>query len=318
MNIFRLGFIFLFVFLISNLVLAHETGEEHEELNIPENLKKTIDYSNEQANFYFSNVSFLVAFLAGILGILTPCSLAIAPAFFAYSFKEKKTLTKMTLMFFLGFMPICVIFGLAASCLGQTVSSLQQNNKFIVIIAGVLILGFGLMTLLGKGFHGVLIKRKMKKSVSGIFLFGVFFAIGFSACLGPVLFGILLIASILQNYLYAAFLMIFYSLGLFVPLFFISFFFDRYNFAGFINRINEKIGFSITNLIAGLLLVAIGLLFIIYGGTNIFDSLGLGGFTVFIYSLQDELVLLKYVGVVGVIVLVGFFVLLWRFLMRKK
>lgn len=312
----------LILILFSFKALSHEEGD-----NLPEGLHKIIEYNKQQANFYLKNLSFVVAFLAGILSVLTPCSLAIMPAFFAYTFKERKRITKMTLAFFLGFMPVFIILGLVATFLGQSIATLQQNNRFIVIIAGSFILFLGLMTLLGKGFTFIKVKSKIKRNFLGIFLYGLVFGIGWTACMGPILVGILLIASISQNYLYSTFLLLFYSLGLFVPLFLISFLFDKYNLSenkwikGKIikfNIFNKKIEIHTTNLIAGILLLFVGLLFVIYGGTSIINTLGFGDFTSYVYSLQDKLVLLRFSNIVGTIVLLIFLFLLWRFLKRKK
>lgn len=316
----------VFMLVLAPLTLAHISEEvegvhndsEEGSLAIPSNIQKMIDYESDQAKFYLKNLSFIIAFLAGILGILTPCSLAILPAFFAYSFKEKKQITKMTFAFFLGFMPIFVAFGLLATFLGKSISLLQQNNNLLVIIAGVFIIILGLMVLFGKGFSGIKINKKTEKSTFGIFLFGVFFAIGFTACMGPILIGILLIAGVLQNYLYAGFLMVSYSLGLFVPLFLISMLSDKYNFAKSINKINNKIGFPLTKVISGALLIIMGLVFIIYGGTFIINNLGLGSLTVFIYSIQNKLVSLKFINIIGIVVLGGFLYLMWKFLRKKR
>ncbi|MDP7521000.1 MAG: cytochrome c biogenesis protein CcdA, partial [Candidatus Pacearchaeota archaeon] len=267
---------------MSPLVLSQETellyGEN--EKNLPPNLQKIAEYNNQQAQFYLKNLSFLIAFLAGIIGILTPCSLAILPAFFAYSFKEKKEITRMTLFFFLGFMPVFVVFGLVATLFGKSIAIFQQANSFFVSLAGFILIFFGLMTFLGKGFSGIQFNKKTGKTPFGIFLFGILFALGFTACMGPILAGILLIAGVLQNYLYAASLMLFYSLGLFVPLFLIAIFFDKYNFANLMNRIDKRLGYSITNIISGGLLILMGLIFIIYGGTYIINNLGLGSLVV--------------------------------------
>ncbi|MAH03210.1 hypothetical protein CMI39_00275 [Candidatus Pacearchaeota archaeon] len=306
--------IIIFLLIFSPLVLAHEENET----NLPTNLQKIADYNKEQAQFYFKNLSFLVAFLAGIIGLLTPCSLAILPAFFAYSFKEKKELTKMTLFFFLGFMPVFVILGLIATFLGRSIAMFQQANSFFVSFAGFILILFGLMAFFGKGFSGIQLNKKTSKTPFGIFLFGVLFALGFTACVGPILVGILLIAGTLQSYFYAAFLMFFYSLGLFVPLFLIAIFFDKYNFADFMNRINKRLGYSITNIISGGLLILMGLVFIIYGGTFVVDSIGAGDLTVFIYSIQNKLISLQFINYVGVLVLIGFLYLLWRVLKNKK
>ncbi len=319
----KLSLLLLFL-LIAPLMFSFVTshvGEEiegvHNESELPANLQKVADYNNEQANFYLKNLSFIVAFLAGIIGILTPCSLAILPAFFAYGLEEKKQITKRTLTFFLGFTPVFIIFGLLATFFGKSIAMLQQNSRILVTIAGIFIIIFGLMALFGKGFSGIKINKKAKKSTSGIFLFGILFAIGFTACMGPILIGILLIAGVLQNYLYAVFLMLSYSLGLFVPLFAISMLSDKYNFSGFMNKINKRLGFSVTNLIAGILLIAIGLVFIIYGGTFVVNNLGWGGLTMFIYSIQNKLVSLRFINLAGIIVLGGFLYLMWKFLRKK-
>ena len=303
--------------LIIPMFLAH-TGEIVVDENLPENIQKLQEYQHEQADFYLRNLSFFVAFLAGILGILTPCSLAILPAFFAYSFEGKKQITKMTSLFFLGFAPVFVIFGLIATFLGKSLAMFQQTNKILVIIAGIFLIIFGLMILFGKGFSGFQVQRKTKKTPWGIFLFGIFFAIGFTACMGPILVGILLIAGILQSYVYAGFLMLFYSLGLFVPLFLISMFFDKFNFSKFINKINKKLGFPISKIIAGVLLIAMGITFIIYKGTYFLNYLGLGDITVFIYSIQEKLINLRFINVIGVVVLIIFAFLLWWFLKKKN
>ena len=112
-KLYSLFLILILLLIIIPISLAHETNIEHEEaVNLPANLQGLVDYKYDQADFYLLNLSFLIAFLAGIIGILTPCSLAILPAFFAYSFEGKKEITKMTLIFFLGFAPVFIVFGL--------------------------------------------------------------------------------------------------------------------------------------------------------------------------------------------------------------
>ncbi len=287
-------------------------------LNIPSNIQKITDYNNGQANFYFSNLSFIIAFLAGILGILTPCSLVILPAFFAYSFKGKKDISKMTFSFFLGFMPVFVVFGLIATFLGKSIATFQQSNSFFVIIAGILTIFLGLMVLFGKGFSGITLNKNNNKSAFGIFIFGILFALGFTVCMGPILVGILLIAGVLQNYFYAGILMLFYSLGLFVPLFLMSIFFDKYNFIGFMSKINKKLGFSLTNVISGILLISLGLIFIIFKGTTrVTGNLGLGSWTIIIYSIQEKIVNVQFINVIGFFVLIGFVYLVWRVLKKE-
>lgn len=321
MKSIKLFFVLVIVFILalsSSFVLAHTDETEETNELLPENVQKLIEYKHEQADFYLRNLSFLVAFLAGILGILTPCSLAILPAFFAYSFESKKEITKMTSVFFLGFAPVFIIFGLIATLLGKSLAMFQKSNQFLVIGAGIFLIIFGLMVLFGKGFSGISFNKKTKKTPFGVFLFGILFAIGFTACMGPILVGILLIASTFQNYFYSGFLMLFYSLGFFIPLFLISMSFDKFNFAEVVERWNKKVGFPISSLIAGILLIAMGITFIILGGTHFFDFLGLGSLTVLIYNLQEKLFNLKFLNTIAVIILGGFVFLMWKFLKTPK
>jgi len=318
----------IFLLIVSPLILAHESDLPHDEptvidssssdLDIPPNLQKLLDYQDEQAQFYFSKLSILIAFLAGVIGLLTPCSLAILPAYFAYTFREKKEITKKTFFFFLGFAPVFVVLGLLATYLGKSISLFQQNNKILVIISGVILLILGAMALFGRGFSGIQINKKADSSNLGVFLFGILFAVGFTACVGPILVGILLIAGVLQSYLYAGILMLSYSFGLFVPLLLLSIGFDKYNFNEKMSKWNKRMGFPITNVISGLILIILGFIFIIYGGTYIFDYIGLGSVTVFIYSIQTKILSLPYINIVSLVVLAGFLYVLWRFFKKSK
>lgn len=287
---------------------------------------KIADYNDQKADFYLNNISFLIAFLAGIISLLLPCTLAILPAFFAYSFKEKTNLVKMTLVFFFGFAIIFVVYGIIASILGKSLVSIQLGNKFLIFIAGVLILFFGFLTLFGYGISS-LIKHKLKpkKDIFGIFIFGILFALGWSACLGPILAGILLMASTFNNLVTASLLLFFYSLGLFVPLFLLSYFFEKINMQKF-RLLNKEIEIlyiktTLINIIAGILLFIIGLLFIIYGGTSIINSSSLFPSLIELtYNLENNL--LNYnkfvLNIIGAVILIMFLVFLYYVLKQKK
>src|SRR3989344_9170762 len=105
--------------------------------NLPIGLLRIQEQNLKDANSFLQNVSFIIAFLAGILSILSPCILPLLPAFFSYTFKEKRNITKMTFIFFLGFSLIFVIFGVIASFLGTSLSLLQVDYKLIIFIAGI-------------------------------------------------------------------------------------------------------------------------------------------------------------------------------------
>ncbi|MEK6845257.1 MAG: cytochrome c biogenesis protein CcdA, partial [Nanoarchaeota archaeon] len=91
-KIFLIVFLFFLFLIIAAPALAQSV--------LPLGLQKIIAY-NQQVTLDFSvKISFLIAFLAGMLGILSPCILPFLPAYFSYTFKEKKNITKMTLVFF--------------------------------------------------------------------------------------------------------------------------------------------------------------------------------------------------------------------------
>ncbi len=307
----------ILVFLISfSAVLAQE-------LEIPPGLQKVQEYNRQQADFYLKNLSFFIAFVAGMLSIFSPCLLPILPAFFAYSFKEKKSITKMTLVFFSGFSVVFIAFGLIASFIGQSLIELQQSYSWLIVAAGIFLIAFGVMALSGKGFSSFIKpKRISRNDTLGVFLFGFFFAFGWSACLGPILAGVLLMAAVLKTYFSAALLLFFYSIGIFVPLFVLSFAFDRYNVTRFLSGKVVSFGkakIHITNLIAGLLLIATGILFIIFRGTSVINSSVFFGTAVgLFYDLQRKIIDVKYINIVGAAALAVFILALWVFLRKSN
>src|SRR3989339_1518186 len=142
-------------------------------------LQKINVYNQQQAVFYLQNLSFFVAFVGGMISVLLPCTLAILPAFFAYTFKERKEITKMTLVFFAGFSLIFIILGVFASAIGQTLTSIQvADTRLLVLVAGIFLIIFGIMTILGKGFTFISIGKKTSHDIFGIFSFGILFGLG--------------------------------------------------------------------------------------------------------------------------------------------
>ncbi len=280
-------------------------------------------YQQESAKQFLQNLSFLIAFLAGLLAILSPCSYVAIPAFFSYTFKEKKEITRMTFIFFLGFTTVFVILGLIAAKVGSTLTQFQYENSNLALIGGLFLLLFGVLTILGKGFGFLKIGKKFGHDIAGIYLYGIFFGLGWNVCSGPILAGILTIASVLGNYLQAGLLMLAYSIGVFVPLFILSFFYDKYNFAN--SRILKGKEFTLgklkihsTNLIAGILILAAGILMIAYRGTYIINAFDFLKTTDYFYSLQRKLtedaLIYNIIGFIALLVLV---VLITKFVKKK-
>ncbi len=245
-------------------------------------LQKIRDYNVSFAESTLRNVSFLIAFLGGILSFLAPCAVALFPAFLAFTARSGQNITLATLAFFAGFSTMFIALGVALTALGRvSFTAFQGDISFVVQAAGAMLIGLGIMMFFGRGFSFIRLRSRLPGDAPGFFLFGALFAIGWSACIGPIIAGIFIMAAVFHNYVYTAFLLFFYSLGLAIPMFAAAFAYDRFNFAnsrlarGFVFRIRigrRELMIASANLISGLLLVFIGLFFIINKGTAAITS----------------------------------------------
>ncbi len=289
---------------------------------LPESLENLKKAEIEQAQFSLQNISFIIAFIAGVLSLFSPCILPTVPAFFAYTFKEKRAITRMTSVFFAGFAVIFVTLGMIAAYIGVSLASFPSDHAFLPVLGGLFLIAMGVLELFGKGFSSLIRIKTRGHDTAGVFTMGTAFAVGWSACLGPILFGILSIAAVLGNYVYAVFLMLFYSLGIFVPLFILSFFYDKYDL-GKSRLIRGKIisiaGTKIhsTKFIAGVLLIVMGLVFIFYKGTAVINIMDVTGTKQLFYDWQRVLFGAQYLNIIGLIALVIFLLLVWRFVRGK-
>jgi cytochrome c-type biogenesis protein len=310
--------LFLLIFVLLSISISAE---------LPIGLQKINEYNNEIASDFLLNVSFFLAFLAGITSIFSPCILPLLPAYFAITFKEKKRITLATLFFFIGFALMFVLMGLLATLTGKTLSTLFSGVTWLVPAAGVLLLIIGTMIVLGKGFPGFNVHNKIQKDWKGLILAGLLFALGWSACVGPLISGVLLMAATFQNYLTSSLLMLFYALGLFLPLFILSFFYDKYDLgkSKFLSKrveftlLTKKINTTYPNLISGILFMILGVVFIIYRGTSIVNGLQFFGLKQNFYDWQNYFIAHSSLfSWVGGVVLVIFLITLYYFVKKKS
>jgi cytochrome c-type biogenesis protein len=172
-----------------------------------------------------------IAFLAGLVSFVSPCVLPLVPAYLSLLTGESvedlqgetAAAARMSTLahagaFVIGFSAIFVVLGLSASALG---SALAANRSLIAQIGGVLvvILGLHMMGMLRIPWlmmDARLHLRHDRRNFWTSLLVGMAFAAGWSPCIGPILAGILAIAS-QQHSGQAAVLLSFYCLGLAVP-----------------------------------------------------------------------------------------------------
>jgi len=232
-------------------------------------------------------LNLLLAFGAGLLSFLSPCSLPLYPAFLSYvtgisfnELKEEKGILRRkslihTLLFLLGFSIIFMALGFSTSFIGQIFIQykefLRQIGAIIMVFFGLVILGFFKIDILQseKKIHF----KKRPKGYFGSVLIGMGFAAGWTPCTGPILAGVIAlgVSDPGKGMLY----MLFYVLGFSIPFLIMSLFIGKMKFLQRKNGLFMKIGGAIM-IVMGVLLYFDMMTKIIAFLTPIF-----GGFTGF-------------------------------------
>lgn len=220
--------------------------------------------------------AYSAAFIAGLLSFLSPCVLPMVPGYVslisgssvgALQTDDKRVSSRVlfsSLMFIAGFTLVFVFLGAVATTLGQLT---LQYHTVLRWVAGGIIIVFGLH-LLGllkikalyadKRFHGI----KGDSTPWGAFAVGFAFAFGWMPCTGPILGAILTLAATEATVFHGMRLLSVYALGLAVPFLFTSLLIDR--FLVFYGRFRRHL--HAVEVVSGMLLIAIGLLFIFSTG----------------------------------------------------
>ena len=212
-------------------------------------------------------IELIIAFGAGLISFLSPCVLPLIPGYISFisgaSLNELLTNKKINIipliLFTLGFSFVFIMFGAAASYLGQV---LLQNSQTLRIIAGLVIVVFSLQ-LIGIVNIGFLnfekkIYTKKNNNIWFSFIIGMAFGFGWTPCIGPILGSILALASTEETIFRAIILLSFYSLGLAIPFILSGYLMQRFlmfskNFKKNINLVSK--GGGVILLIIGILIL---------------------------------------------------------------
>jgi cytochrome c-type biogenesis protein len=172
-----------------------------------------------------------ISALAGLLSFLSPCVLALVPAYIGYLGGRSVTPTGDVvenrwvtfthgLAFVLGFSVVFVALGAAASALGAL---LYDVRTILAKVGGIVVIIFGLHTtgLITIPFLDYDTRRQAAPDarlgyVSSA-LMGVFFSAGWAPCVGPVLGAVLTLALSSARILEGVVLLSAYSVGLAIP-----------------------------------------------------------------------------------------------------
>ena len=199
-----------------------------------------------------------LAFLFGILSVLSPCVLPVIPLIAAYSTKSGR------------FIPITTVIGLSVSftLMGVLTSAFgsvfQRYQTILYVIGGAVIILLGLymifdvveqkirMCLPNTGITRRLSTTNDAGGAAGGFVLGFSLGIIWTPCIGPILGAILMMVAVEGDVLYGGFLLTIYSLGLGLPLLAIAYS-SRFTLKPF-NKYS-----MIIKRISGVILVLVGL-----------------------------------------------------------
>ena len=213
----------------------------------------------------FEQLNLLLAFGAGLLSFISPCSLPLYPAFLSYvtgvslnELKEQKGMLNKkalvhTLLFLLGFSAIFMALGFSTSFIGtifiQYQDLLRQIGAIIIVFFGLVVLGIFKFDLL-LSEKRVQFKKRPKGYIGSV-LIGMGFAAGWTPCTGPILAGVIAlgVSDPERGMLY----MLFYVLGFSIPFLIMSMFIGKMKFLQNRSGLFMKIGGSLM-IVMGILL----------------------------------------------------------------
>jgi cytochrome c-type biogenesis protein len=182
-----------------------------------------------------TDISYSLAFFAGLLSFVSPCVLPLVPSYVSFitgiSFEDLTNRTDRarirfltmtnSLAFILGFSFVFILLGASSSAVGHILFQYQDGIR---IVGGIIVIIFGLFIAGFLKLDFLMRERKFHLSGKpagyiGTFVLGMAFVAGWTPCIGPILGSILLYASAKGSAIYGLKLLSVYSLGLAVPFF---------------------------------------------------------------------------------------------------
>jgi cytochrome c-type biogenesis protein len=217
-----------------------------------------------------SLLSAVLAFGAGLLSFLSPCVLPLVPAYVGHlagaslspgaPTVSRATTLSHALAFVLGFTTVFVLFWTIIRLIDLYVfpgfvNYFRQVGGVVLIVMGLHVAGVFRIPLLyrEKRFY---LQRRGAPSLPMSFVVGVIFAAGWTPCIGPILSGIIGLATFTDTMAQGAVLLASYSLGLGVPFLVTAFALGSATL--FLKRFNRY--FGVIEVVSGVFLIAVGVL----------------------------------------------------------
>lgn len=220
-----------------------------------------------------ADLNILLAFGAGFLSFISPCTLPLYPAFLSYITgmsldelqSDSKRMTKRgmlhTLFFLIGFSLIFIAMGFGTTFIGtffqENIVILRQVGSIFIVLFGLMIIGLFTPEFLMK-------ERKLQfknrpAGYLGTMLIGLAFAAGWTPCSGPIIGAIIVLAG--NNPGSGMGYMLAYVFGFAIPFFVLSFFVTKMGVVRKYSGAIMKVG--------GYIMIAVGILLFFDGMTLI-------------------------------------------------
>lgn len=184
-------------------------------------------------------ITYIIALTGGLLSFFAPCTFVTLPTFISYlasratdgsvlnekGAQYRKKVFLSALVYVLGFLVVFTLLGMTASQLGL---SLVQNKGLLTNIGAVVIVLLGIFMLFGDKIpfmHFMYREKKFdvtkKEKINGYFFpftLGITSALSWTPCVGPILGGILFLASSrVDTVAQGGFMLFLFGLGISIP-----------------------------------------------------------------------------------------------------
>lgn len=257
-------------------------------------------------------IQIAVAFVGGTLSLLSPCSALLLPSFFAYAFADRRRLLARTLIFYAGLLTLFIPLGLGVGALGALV---RDHITAVTATAGALLILIGLYQFAVGGFSlpgtGALSNRIGGESATATYVLGLVYSVG-GFCSGPILAGILTLATASGHPASGAFLLAVFGLGMTLPLFVLALAWERIGRrrTSVMRRAAIRIG-SLerhwSTVTSSAIFVALGAAFIVFRGANALSGIyERAGASDLVFRLEDWIDRHPSAVAITVAVLLGF------------
>ncbi|WP_343079464.1 cytochrome c biogenesis CcdA family protein [Ostreiculturibacter nitratireducens] len=215
------------------------------------------------------DVSYGGAALAGFLAFFSPCVLPMVPFYFSYmggmSVAElrgngqiatgaQRRLFVSALFFALGVTTIFGLFGLGATAAGQAFRMWKEELSYIAA-AVIFVFGLHFVGILRIPFlmrEARMESKSDPKTIIGAYVMGLAFGFGWTACVGPVLTSILLLASMKETLMQGTGLVLVFGLAMTSPFVIAAIFAQP--FLAWVNR-NRRYMFYVERVMGVMLIV---------------------------------------------------------------